>query len=63
MRRKKFCQALCGEVLSISGDGSQTRSFCRAEDLIDARVRLMEASDDSFSGPVKVGKPAEFSIG
>lgn len=58
-----ICQALRNEDLSIFGDGSQTRSFCYAEDLIDACVRLMETTDDSFTGPVNLGNPAEFSIG
>jgi UDP-glucuronate decarboxylase len=54
-------QALRGESITIHGDGSQTRSFCYVDDLIDAMVRLMNASH-SFTGPVNVGSPNEVSI-
>ena len=54
-------QALRGEPLTISGDGSQTRSFCYVDDLIDGMVRLMETPAD-FVGPVNIGNPAEFSM-
>jgi UDP-glucuronate decarboxylase len=54
-------QALKGEEITIYGDGSQTRSFCYVDDLIDGLVRLMTCPDD-FTGPVNLGNPAEFSI-
>mgnify|MGYP006269156863 CR=1 FL=1 len=54
-------QALTGEPITIFGDGSQTRSFCYVDDLIDAMVSLME-SDPSLTGPVNVGNPSEFTI-
>lgn len=54
-------QALKGEEITIYGDGSQTRSFCYIDDLIDGLVRLMESPDD-FTGPVNLGNPVEFSI-
>jgi UDP-glucuronate decarboxylase len=54
-------QALRGEDITIYGDGSQTRSFCYVDDLIDGIVRLMQTGDD-FTGPVNIGNPGEFSI-
>jgi UDP-glucuronate decarboxylase len=54
-------QALRGEEITIYGDGSQTRSFCYIDDLIDALVRLM-ATVDSVTGPINIGNPDEFSI-
>ncbi len=54
-------QALRGEDLTIYGDGSQTRSFCYVEDLVDGLMRLME-SRDGFTGPVNLGNPGEFTI-
>jgi len=54
-------QALKGEDITVFGDGSQTRSFCYADDLIDGLIRLMDSPDD-FTGPVNLGNPAEFSI-
>ena len=54
-------QALQGEAITIYGDGSQTRSFCYVEDLIDGLVRLM-ASPPDFTGPVNLGNPEEFTI-
>ncbi|MGD2170991.1 MAG: SDR family oxidoreductase [Gammaproteobacteria bacterium] len=54
-------QALRGEELTIYGDGSQTRSFCYIDDLIEAFVRLME-TEPGFTGPVNLGNPAEFSM-
>ncbi len=54
-------QALKGEDITIYGDGSQTRSFCYVEDLVDGLVKLME-SPDEFTGPVNLGNPGEFSI-
>ncbi len=54
-------QALQGKPITIYGDGSQSRSFCYVDDLIEVFIRLM-ASDDSFTGPVNTGNPGEFSI-
>ncbi len=54
-------QALRGEPLTLYGDGSQTRSFCYVDDLVEALVRLM-ASPDEFTGPVNTGNPDEFTI-
>ena len=53
-------QALKGEDITIYGDGSQSRSFCYVDELIDGFIRLM-ASDD-FTGPVNLGNPVEFTI-
>ncbi len=54
-------QALLGEPITIYGDGSQTRSFCYVDDLIEAFIRLM-ATEDDFTGPVNTGNPGEFTI-
>jgi UDP-glucuronate decarboxylase len=54
-------QALKGEDITLYGDGSQTRSFCYVDDLIDGLMRLME-SPDGFTGPVNLGNPVEFSM-
>ena len=54
-------QALKGEDITLYGDGSQTRSFCYVDDLIEGIVRMMN-SDDSFLGPVNLGNPGEFTV-
>ncbi|HJX31723.1 MAG TPA: UDP-glucuronic acid decarboxylase family protein [Thermodesulfobacteriota bacterium] len=54
-------QALKGEDITVYGDGSQTRSFCYVDDMIDGLIRLMNSPDD-FTGPVNLGNPVEFSI-
>ena len=54
-------QALKGEPITIYGDGSQTRSFCYVDDLVEALMRLM-ATDDKVTGPINVGNPREFTI-
>ncbi len=54
-------QALAGEDITIYGDGSQTRSFCYVDDLIDGMVRMMN-SREGFTGPVNIGNPGEFTI-
>jgi len=54
-------QALKGEPITLYGDGSQTRSFCYVDDLVDGLIRLM-ATPDSFTGPVNLGNPVEFTI-
>lgn len=54
-------QALKGKDITVFGDGTQTRSFCYVDDLIDALIKLMDSPDD-FTGPVNLGNPAETSI-
>jgi UDP-glucuronate decarboxylase len=54
-------QALRGENISVYGDGSQTRSFCYVDDLIDGLTRMMDSPAD-FTGPVNLGTPEEFTI-
>ena len=54
-------QALRGEPVTLYGEGTQTRSFCYVDDLIDGLVRLMETGDD-VTGPVNIGNPNEFSM-
>ena len=54
-------QALQGQPITIYGDGSQTRSFCYVDDLIDGMVRLM-GTPPEFTGPVNVGNPIEFTM-
>ncbi|MBU0489750.1 MAG: SDR family oxidoreductase [Bacteroidetes bacterium] len=54
-------QALKGDDITIYGDGEQTRSFCYVDDLIRGLISLME-SPDSFTGPVNIGNPTEFSM-
>ena len=54
-------QALQGKPITIFGDGSQTRSFCYVDDLIEAFFRLMDSPDD-FTGPVNIGNPVELSV-
>ena len=54
-------QALNGDDITIYGDGSQTRSFCYVDDLIDALILTMGTSDE-FTGPVNIGNPSEISI-
>ena len=53
-------QALKGENLTVYGDGSQTRSFCYVDDLIDGFVRLM--NQEKTVGPVNIGNPGEFTM-
>jgi UDP-glucuronate decarboxylase len=54
-------QALDGEALTVFGDGSQTRSFCFVDDLVDALIRLMETPHE-VTGPVNLGNPGEFTM-
>ena len=54
-------QALRGEDITIYGDGSQTRSFCYCDDLIDGFIRFMATGDD-VTGPMNLGNPVEFTI-
>jgi UDP-glucuronate decarboxylase len=54
-------QALRGQDITIYGDGSQTRSFCYVDDLIEGMIRLMDSPDD-VTGPINVGNPGEFTM-
>ena len=54
-------QALHGESLTIFGDGTQTRSFCYVDDLVDGLMRLMNSPDD-VCGPINLGNPGEFTM-
>ncbi len=54
-------QALKGEDITLYGDGSQTRSFCYVDEMVNGFIRLM-ASPDDFTGPVNLGNPDEFTI-
>jgi UDP-glucuronate decarboxylase len=54
-------QALGGNDITIYGDGSQSRSFCYVDDLIEAMIRAMNTTDD-FTGPVNIGNPRKFTI-
>jgi UDP-glucuronate decarboxylase len=54
-------QALTGEPITVYGDGSQTRSFCFVDDLIEGFIRFMGSPDD-LRGPLNLGNPAEFTI-
>ncbi|MGN8607504.1 UNVERIFIED_CONTAM: NAD-dependent epimerase/dehydratase family protein, partial [Campylobacter jejuni] len=56
-----ICQALSGKDITIYGDGSQTRSFCYVDDLIDIIIKVMNSSKD-FQGPINTGNPGEFTI-
>jgi UDP-glucuronate decarboxylase len=54
-------QALTGEPITVYGEGSQTRSFCYVDDLVEGFIRLMD-TPDSFTGPMNLGNPSEFTI-
>jgi UDP-glucuronate decarboxylase len=54
-------QALRGEQITVYGDGSQTRSFCYVDDLVEGLIRMMN-SPEGFTGPVNLGTPREFTI-
>src|SRR5450432_2707626 len=54
-------QALLGDDITLYGDGTQTRSFCYVDDLVEAMMRLM-ATDDDFTGPINIGNPGEFTM-
>ncbi|HHP0355623.1 TPA: UDP-glucuronic acid decarboxylase family protein [Campylobacter lari subsp. concheus] len=56
-----ICQALSGKDITIYGDGSQTRSFCYVDDLIDIIIKVMNSPKD-FQGPINTGNPGEFTI-
>ncbi|MEE2780626.1 MAG: UDP-glucuronic acid decarboxylase family protein [Planctomycetota bacterium] len=54
-------QALRGEAITVFGDGSQTRSFCYRDDLVEGMIRMMNGPD-TFTGPVNLGNPEEFTV-
>jgi UDP-glucuronate decarboxylase len=54
-------QALQGDPITIYGDGSQTRSFCYVDDLVEGFIRLMD-TDSSVTGPINLGNPGEFTM-
>ncbi len=53
-------QALKGQEITVYGDGSQTRSFCYVDDLVDGMIRMM--NKENFNGPVNLGNPDEYTI-
>jgi UDP-glucuronate decarboxylase len=55
-------RALEGEPITIFGDGSQSRSFCYVDDLVEGLIKLM-ASDDEVTGPINLGNPVELTVG
>ncbi len=57
-----FKQAIAGEPLRITGDGSQTRSFCYVDDLVDGLIALMGREEKEFSGAVNLGNPEEITV-
>lgn len=56
-----ICQALSGQDITIYGDGTQTRSFCYIDDLVEVIIRMMNSAAD-FQGPVNTGNPHEFTV-
>ena len=54
-------QAIQGKEITVYGDGSQTRSFCYVDDMVDGLIRMMNTPDD-FYGPVNLGNPQEYTI-
>ena len=54
-------QALRGEPITLYGDGTQTRSFCYVDDLVEGLLRLME-SPAALTGPINLGNPGEFTM-
>lgn len=56
-----ICQALKGQPITIYGDGTQTRSFCYIDDMVDGIIKMMESAD-GITGPINIGNPDEFTI-
>jgi UDP-glucuronate decarboxylase len=57
-----IAQALQGKPLTVYGDGSQTRSFCYVDDLIDGFCKFFDIDDNTVTGPVNLGRPGEMSV-
>jgi UDP-glucuronate decarboxylase len=57
-----ICQALRGEPMTVFGDGTQTRSFCYVDDLVDGFIRLIQYEGDQCHQPHNLGNPGEFSM-
>lgn len=55
-------QALQNKPITVYGEGQQTRSFCYVDDLVDGFLRMMDRTEDDFTGPVNLGNPGEFTI-
>ncbi len=55
-------QALQNKPITIYGEGQQTRSFCYVDDLVEGFVRMMDNTEDGFTGPINLGNPGEFTI-
>jgi len=55
-------QALQNQPITVYGEGQQTRSFCYVDDLVEGFVRMMDNTEDSFTGPMNLGNPGEFTI-
>jgi UDP-glucuronate decarboxylase len=55
-------QALKGDPITVYGSGTQTRSFCYVDDLLDGMMKFMDDDDDDFIGPVNMGNPGEFTM-
>ena len=54
-------QALKGEDITVYGDGSQTRSFCYVDEMVEGIIKMMDSKEE-FTGPVNIGNPREFTI-
>ena len=54
-------RSIQGEPITIFGSGTQTRSFCYRDDLVEGMIRMMNGPDE-FTGPVNIGNPGEFTI-
>lgn len=55
-------QALRNKPITVYGNGQQTRSFCFVDDLVEGMIRMMEKTEDAFTGPMNLGNPSEFTI-
>jgi UDP-glucuronate decarboxylase len=56
-----LCQALANDDITVYGDGSQTRSFCYVDDMVDGLIRLMRYDGDQ-PGPINLGNPVELAV-
>jgi UDP-glucuronate decarboxylase len=55
-------QALQNKPITVYGEGQQTRSFCYVDDLVEGFVRMMDNTEEGFTGPINLGNPGEFTI-